>query len=127
MNKLKFLFISVKTPCISVAPKPTITMIADKKAPGQRVLKRMSTRTKWLLLAPLSVLLIGAGLSIFSEAGNAKHTGRPFSEWFWLGTYSLILINGGLSLFGQAIRFRVQLDYRRFVRRELRKQKNPSK
>ncbi len=102
-------------------------MIADKKAPGQRVLKRMSTRTKWLLLAPISLALIGAGLCMFSEAGNAKHTGQPFSTWFWLGTFSLILINGGLSVFGQAVRLRVQLDYRRFVRRELRKQKKPSK
>ena len=102
-------------------------MITDKKAPGQRVIKRMSTRTKWLLLAPASLALVGAGLSVFSEAGNAKHTGQPFSTWFWLGTLSLVLINSGLSLFGQALRFRMQLDYRRFVRRELRKQKNPSK
>ena len=102
-------------------------MIADKKAPGQRVLKRMSTRTKWLLLAPASLALAAAGLCIFSEAANAKHTGQSFSTWFWLGTLSLVLINSGLSLFGQALRFRMQLDYRRFVRRELRKQKNPSK
>jgi hypothetical protein len=102
-------------------------MIADKKAPGQRVLKRMSTRTKWLLLAPTSLVLIGAGLCFFSEAANAKHTGQPFAAWFWLGTYSLILINGGLSLFGQAVRFRAQLDYRRFVRREFRKAKGVSR
>lgn len=91
------------------------------KPPGQRLVKRMSTRTKWMILAPVSLLIIGAGLCVFSEAAQAKHTGAPFRQWFLWGTYSLILINGGLSLFGQAVRYRAQLDYRRFVRRELKK------
>lgn len=89
--------------------------------PGRRLVNRMSTRTKWLMLAPLSLVLVGAGLCILTEAAWAKHTGAPFRQWFWWGTYSLILVNGGLSLFGQAVRFRAQLDYRRFVRRELKK------
>ncbi|WP_040006076.1 hypothetical protein [Fibrisoma limi] len=92
------------------------------KPPGRRLIKRMSTRTKWLILAPVSLALIGAGLCVFSEAGQAKHTGQPFRQWFLWGTYGLILINGGLALFGQAVRYRVQLDYRRFVRRQLKKQ-----
>ncbi len=96
-------------------------MAKPPQPPGQRLVNRMSTRTKWLILAPLSLLLIGAGLSVLSEAGWAKHTGAPLRQWFLWGTYGLILINGGLSLFGQAVRFRVQLDYRRFVRRELKK------
>jgi hypothetical protein len=89
--------------------------------PGRRLVNRLSTRTKWLILAPLSLLIIGAGLCVFSEAAHARHTGAPFRQWFLWGTYSLILINGGLSLFGQSVRFRAQLDYRRFVRRELKK------
>lgn len=102
-------------------PKSQKRMAKLAQPPGRRLVKRMSTRTKWLLLAPLSLLLVGAGLSVLSEAGWAKHTGAPFRQWFLWGTYGLILINGGLSLFGQAVRFRVQLDYRRFVRRELKK------
>lgn len=89
--------------------------------PGRRLVNRMSTRTKWLILAPLGLVLIGAGLCVLTEAAHAKHTGAPFRQWFLWGTYSLILVNGGLSLFGQAVRFRAQLDYRRFVRRELKK------
>lgn len=89
--------------------------------PGRRLVNRLSTRTKWLMLAPLSLLIFGAGLCVFSEAAHAKQTGAPFRQWFLWGTYSLILINGGLALFGQAVRFRAQLDYRRFVRRELKK------
>jgi len=95
-------------------PNPT-------KPPGRRLVKRLSTRTKWLILAPVSLLLIGYGLCVFSEAANLKHTGQPFSRWFLLGTYSLVVINAGLSLFGQAIIFRVQLLTRREMRRRLKK------
>jgi len=91
------------------------------KPPGQRLVKRMSTRTKWMILLPISLLVISAGLCVFSEAANAKHTGAPFRQWFLWGVYSLILINGGIALFGQAVRYRAQIDYRRFVRRELKK------
>jgi hypothetical protein len=91
------------------------------KPPGQKLVNRMSTRTKWMLLSPVSLALIGYGLCTFSEAGHLKHTGAPFIKWFLLGTYSLILINGGLSLLGQAVIFRVQLHYRRELRRKFKK------
>ena len=91
------------------------------KPPGQRLVKRMSTRTKGLIIAPLGLFLFSVGLYVFSEAVLARQGDAPFRQWFLWGVYSLILINGGLLLFGQAIRYRAQLDYRRFVRRELRK------
>jgi hypothetical protein len=91
------------------------------KPPGQRLVKRMSTRTKGLILAPISLLLISAGLCVFSAAANVYYAGAPFRQWFLWGIYSLILFNGGLLLFGQVVRYRAQLDYRRFVRRELKK------
>lgn len=91
------------------------------KPPGQRLIKRMSTRTKWLILSPISLIVIGYGLCVFSGAGHAMQTNAPFAQWFWLGTYSLVLINGGLCLLGQAIRYRVMLDTRRIIRQQLRK------
>ena len=91
------------------------------KPPGQQLVKRMSTRTKGLIIAPLGLLLFSAGLCVFSEAVLARQGGAPFRQWFLWGIYSLILINGGLLLFGQAVRYRAQLDYRRFVRHELKK------
>lgn len=91
------------------------------KPPGKRVIKRMSTRTKWLLLSVASLLAIGSGLCIFSEAAHLKHSNRPTGQWVLMGTYSLILINGGLCLLGQAIRFRVMLDTRRIVRQAIKK------
>lgn len=94
---------------------------SDTKPPGQKLVSKLSARTKWLILAPLGLVLIGYGLCVFSEAGNLKHTGSRTVEWVLLGTYSLILINGGLSLFGQAIYFRVMMDVRKETRRSLRK------
>jgi hypothetical protein len=94
---------------------------SDSKPPGKRLLSNMSSHTKWLILAPISLLLIGYGLCVFSEAGDYKHTGSPTHEWVLLGTYSLILINGGLSLFGQAVRYRVLIEVRRETRRSLSK------
>ncbi|RRB07315.1 hypothetical protein EHT25_05940 [Larkinella rosea] len=95
--------------------------VAPSKPPGRRLIKQMSTRTKWLLLAPFSLVLIGYGLCVFSEAANLKHTGEPVIRWVLLGTYSLIVINAGLSLFGQAIIFRVRIETRRAIRREMKK------
>ncbi len=94
---------------------------SDAKPPGKKLLSKMTTHTKWLILAPVSLVLIGYGLCVFSEAGNLKHTGSRDIEWILLGTYSLILINGGLSLFGQAVRYRVLLDVRKETRRSIRK------
>lgn len=91
------------------------------KPPGQRLVKRMSTRTKGLIVAPIGLLLVSVGLWVLNEAIYIRHTGAPFRQWFLWAVYSLILVNGGLLLFGQAVRYRAQLDYRRFVRRELKK------
>ena len=91
------------------------------KPPGQKLVKRMNSRTKSLLLAPVSLVLIGYGLCVFSEAGHLKHTGAAVRQWVLMGTYSLIVINGGLALLGQAIVFRVQYQYRQETRRRLKK------
>lgn len=81
----------------------------------------MSTRAKWLLLAPLSLVLIGYGLCVFSEAAHLKHTNAPTRQWVLMGTYSLVVINAGLALLGQAVIFRTQMLYRVETRRKLKK------
>ncbi len=91
------------------------------KPPGQQLVKRMSTRTKALIVGPLGFLLFSVGLWVLGTAIVTHQAGGPFRQWFLWGVYGLILLNGGLVLFGLAIRYRIQLDYRRFVRRELKK------
>lgn len=92
-----------------------------QKPPGKKLVKRMSLRTKWLILAPLSLVLVGYGLCVFSEASHLKHTNAPTRQWVLMGTYSLVIINAGLSLLGQAVIFRVQSLYRIETRRKLKK------
>ncbi|WP_233816964.1 hypothetical protein [Dyadobacter sp. CY312] len=80
----------------------------------------MSTRTKWMILAPFGLLLFSFGLTVLSEAAHQRRIGEPTQVWVLLGLYSLILINGGLVLFGEALRFRILLDVRRETRRSMR-------
>ena len=80
----------------------------------------MSLYTKWLLSAIGGLLLIGFGLSVFSEAANLKHTNAPFLRWFLLGSYSLIMINGGLCVFGQAIIFKIKIENKKLIKKALK-------
>ncbi|WP_229216417.1 hypothetical protein [Dyadobacter sp. 3J3] len=80
----------------------------------------MSTRTKWLILAPLGLVLFSFGLCVLSEAAHQRRIGQPTQVWVLLGLYSLALINTGLVFFGEALRFRILLDVRRETRRSMR-------
>ncbi|WAC14350.1 hypothetical protein [Dyadobacter pollutisoli] len=80
----------------------------------------MSTRTKWMILAPCGLLLFSFGLTVLSEAAHERRTGEPTQVWVVLGLYSLALINGGLIMFGEALRFRILLHIRRETRRSMR-------
>ncbi|NDJ37043.1 MAG: hypothetical protein GYB64_20530 [Chloroflexi bacterium] len=62
---------------------------------------------KWFTLAPLGLLLIGAGVSFIGEATIRKQDDRP---WFLLGTVGLVLLNAGLSVFGDAVKERFFVD-----------------
>ncbi|MEO6283481.1 MAG: hypothetical protein ABIN80_02130 [Dyadobacter sp.] len=105
----------------------------DPKPPGKRLIKRMSTRTKWMILAPCGLLLFSFGLTVLSQAAHERRTGEPTQVWVVLGLYSLALINGGLIMFGEALRFRILLHIRRETRRSMRQltrkvnTKSPSK
>ena len=92
----------------------------DPKPPGKKLIKRMSTRTKWMILAPFGLLLFSFGLMVLSEAAHQRRTGEPTQVWVVLGLYSLVLINVGLIFFGEALRFKILLDVRRETRRSMR-------
>ena len=92
----------------------------DPKPPGRKLIKRMSTRTKWIILAPCGLLMFSFGLTVLSEAAHQRRIGVPTQVWVVLGLYSLVLINTGLILFGEALRFRILLNVRRETRRSMR-------
>ena len=70
----------------------------------------MSNYTKWMLLSPISLILIGAGVCFSIEAAFVKHSEPDSSTWIWYGTGALIVLNSGFSLLGQAVFIRVK-DY----------------
>jgi peptidoglycan/LPS O-acetylase OafA/YrhL len=58
---------------------------------------------KWLLRAPLGLVLIGFGACLVAEAAMDKYDGAPTWEWVVYGTLALVVFNSGLSIFGDAI------------------------
>ena len=92
----------------------------NPKPPGKQLIKRMSTRTKWLILAPVGLVLFSCGLVVLNEAVHQRRVGEPTQVWVLLRLYSLALINTGLIFFGEALRFRILLDVRRETRRSMR-------
>ena len=63
----------------------------------------MTHKGKWLLLAPLGLVTIGAGASMVHWAGTLKDRHAPAKKWLAAGTAALAVLNAGLSLFGQSI------------------------
>ncbi|MCG9899981.1 MAG: hypothetical protein MH132_08275 [Hydrotalea sp.] len=55
---------------------------------------------RWLIQAPVGLILFGAGLSMAIDAGFERYQGN---SWFWYGTEALIICNAGLCIFGDSI------------------------
>lgn len=95
--------------------------LMDKRAPGRRLIKRLSLRTKYWLVGGFSAVLIGSGLAVLSEASMLKHTGASTTQWFLMGLYGYLLAIGGLGILQISTRMRVKLDVRKEIRREIKR------
>lgn len=58
------------------------------------------------LLAPVGLVLVGAGLSVAVDAAVRRAGGASRRRWVGQGTGGLVLLNTGLSVFGDAVRRR---------------------
>jgi len=67
-------------------------------------------KRRWLIFAPLGLVLIGAGLSMAIDAGFYRMSGADSINWVLYGTGALIVFNAGLSFFGQAIIEKIKHD-----------------
>jgi hypothetical protein len=65
---------------------------------------------KWLVQAPIGLVIIGFGASLISEAAMLKYSGAPTWDWVSYGTIALIVFNSGISVFGGAILHRVRYE-----------------
>jgi hypothetical protein len=68
---------------------------------------------KWMLFAPVGLLLVGFGMCVFGTALFKMRDNAPFIEWFLWGTGSLLLINSGLCFFGSAIKYSILYELTR--------------
>ncbi len=65
---------------------------------------------RWLIQAPLGLVLIGMGLCFVAESTVLKHSDAATWEWVLAGTISLIVVNSGLCVFGDSILHRVRYE-----------------
>ena len=63
---------------------------------------------RWLVLAPLGLILIGAGACCIAESAILKYAEATTWQWVMAGTGSLIVFNAGICLFGDAVIARVR-------------------
>ena len=68
-------------------------------------------RTRWIVLSPLGLVLIGLGASVAGHAALLKHGGRK--GWVGSGTLGLVLLNAGVALFGEAVKERALYEWSR--------------
>ncbi len=97
------------------------------KPPGNRMLKKMRLETKSTWLMVFTVILVTLGLYVFVNAITAKNEGAETFRWMLLGTYSLVLINLGLYCLALAIRFKVQIDIQKKMKKVEKKLKRKFK
>jgi hypothetical protein len=57
--------------------------------------KKSTGFKRWVIQAPVGLILIGAGLSMAIDAGNVKAAG---GNWFLYGTSALVVFNSGICL-----------------------------
>jgi hypothetical protein len=63
----------------------------------------MTHKEKWLLLAPLGLLTVGAGACLVGWASTLKAQNVPTAKWVKAGTAALVTLNAGLSIFGHGV------------------------
>lgn len=88
-------------------------IVKEKKAPGQKLIKQMSLRTKWLLTTALSFLLLGLGLSFFVFSWNRLQIGFDKATWGFMIFLSLAVFYLGLIFYGNSIMYATEIKSRK--------------
>jgi fumarate reductase subunit C len=76
----------------------------------QRVDLKKKYYRRWMLRAPLGLVMVGFGLCLVAEAALYKATDPPTLSWVGFGTLALIVFNSGLCIFGDAILQRMRYE-----------------
>ncbi|MBP6386128.1 MAG: hypothetical protein KA313_09480 [Pseudarcicella sp.] len=82
-----------------------------KKPPGQRTLKNMSLKTKYLLFGIIGLFLISFGSSVLANAASIKADKTiATTQWVLLGIYGIVINAIGIVSLAQGIRYKVMID-----------------
>lgn len=65
---------------------------------------------RWLLQSPISLIVIGFGVCLISEAAMLKYSGGNAWQWISYGTLALVVFNSGICLFGDAVLWRMRYE-----------------
>jgi TRAP-type C4-dicarboxylate transport system permease small subunit len=88
-------------------------IVKEKKAPGEKLIKKMSLRTKWILTSILSFLIIGLGLSFFVFSWNRLQIGFDKATWGFMVLVSLAVFYLGLVFYGNSIMYATEIRSRK--------------
>lgn len=98
-------------------------IVTEKKAPGQKMIKKMPLRTKWILTSTLSFSIIGLGLSFFVFSWNRLQIGFDKATWGFMILLSLAVFYLGLAFFGYAIMYRTEMRSRKIWKQKQKEMK----
>lgn len=70
-----------------------------------------SNYRRWLIQAPVGLVLVGFGACLVAEAANLKFSGADTMTWVAAGTVALVVFNSGLCIFGDSILHRVRYEW----------------
>lgn len=65
---------------------------------------------RWKYQAPAGLVLIGAGISLVTDAAIDKFNGAEWWIWAGYGSIALVVLNAGLSLFVDAALHRIRYE-----------------
>lgn len=88
-----------------------------KKAPGQRMIKRMSLRQKSWLNSLGGAFLFGIGQCLFALSWLRLYNGDHKPTWLFMIFLGLVIILAGLYVMGKALIFSSQIKARKYYKK----------
>lgn len=92
-------------------------LVKYKKAPGQRMIKRLSLKQKSWLNALGGAFLFSIGQCLFAASWIRIYQGFHKSTWIFMIILGLILTLTGLLVMGKALIFSSQIKARKYYKK----------
>ena len=87
--------------------------IKGQKPPGQKMMKKMSLKTKWILSSVTAYILFGFGLCFFVIGLLKIHDGYDKATWIFISLLSLCIVFSGMAFFAKSIIYQMEIKSRK--------------